>query len=79
MYPMPLIELTFLFNVWFCEFKIKVKTGVFFFHISVVDNNFFLNENFDLSQALQSIFRWEKFAGREEHRDFYWNTIHYIP
>ena len=49
-YPMPLIELTFLFNVWFQEFKIKE----FFFHVLVVDSNFFLNENFDLSQALLS-------------------------
>ena len=39
-YPMPLIELIFLFDVWFFEFKIKVKTGVFFFHVSVVDSIF---------------------------------------
>ena len=40
-YPMPLTKLTFLFDVWFQEFKIKVKTGVFFFHVLVVDSNFF--------------------------------------
>ena len=53
---MPLIEFTFLFDVWSQEFKIEVKTGVFWFHVIVVDSNFFRNENFDLSQALQSIF-----------------------
>ena len=67
---MPLMELTFLFDVWFQEFKIKVKTGVFFFHVSVTEL-FFLNENFDLSQALQSIFRRENFVGREKSRDFF--------
>ena len=36
-----LIELTFLFDVWFQEFKIKVKTGVFFFHVLFVDSHFF--------------------------------------
>ena len=73
---MPLIDLTFLFDVWFQEFKIKVKTGVFFSHVLVVDSNFFLNENFDLLQALQSIFRQEKFVGREERRNFF---VEYYP
>ena len=73
---MPLIELTFLFNGWFQEFKIKVKTGVFFFHVLVVDSIFFLYENFDLLWALQSIFRREKFVGREERRDFF---VEYYP
>ena len=41
-YPVPLIGLTFLFDVWFQEFKITFKTGVFFFHVLVsVDSNFF--------------------------------------
>ena len=75
---MPRIELSFLFDVWFQEFKIKVKTGVFFFHVLVVDSNFFLNEKFDLLQALQSIFWREKFVGREERRDFLmkYNPLH---
>ena len=30
-----------------------------------------MNENFDPSQALQSIFWREKFVGREERRDFF--------
>ena len=51
---MPLIELTFVFDVCFQEFKIKLKTGVFFFHVLVLDSNVFLNEKFDLSQALLS-------------------------
>ena len=40
-YPMPLIELTFLFDAWFQEFKIKVKTGVFLFHVLAVDSILF--------------------------------------
>ena len=56
--------------------KIRVKTGVFFFRVSVVDNNFFPNENFDLSQALQLIFRRGKFVGYEERRDF---VVEYYP
>ena len=67
---MPLIE----FDVWFQEFKIEVKTGVFWFHVIVVDSNFFRNENFDLSQALQSIFWRGKILGHKEHCDFLWNT-----
>ena len=55
-YPVTLIELTFLFDVWFQEFKIKVKTGVFFSHVLVVHSNFLneMNKNFDPSQALLS-------------------------
>ena len=52
---------------------------VFFFHVLVVDSNFFfLNENFDLSQARQSIFRREKFVGREKRRDIFVEYIHLI-
>ena len=47
-YPMPLIELTFLFDALFQEFKIKVKTGVFFFHVFVFDSNF-AGSSIDLS------------------------------
>ena len=53
---MTFIELTFLFEVWYQEFKLKGKTGVFFSHVLVVDSNFLneMNENFDPSQALLS-------------------------
>ena len=42
----------------------------------VVDSNFFLNEIFYLSQALQSISRRETFVGRMERRDFF---VEYYP
>ena len=71
-----LIGFVFLFDVWFQEFKIKLKTGAFFFHVLVVDSIFFLNENFDLSQALQSILRREKFVGARNAEDFF---VEYYP
>ena len=48
---------------------------VFFFHVLVFDSNF-SNENFDLSQALQSIIQREKCVGRKERRDFF---MEYYP
>ena len=53
-----------------------LKSGLFFFHVLIVDSNFFLNENFDLSQALQSIFRREIFEDRVERRNFF---VEYHP
>ena len=67
-----LFDFIFLFDLWFQEFQIKVKTRVFFFHFSIV----YTKICFGCQDGKAAPLSAGKFGGREERWDFV-HTVEY--